>query len=219
VGLLKKCQLASCCPDGLKVASASDATAAVADGCFRVRLRPVAKVGFFNSPTVTYSARQFDTPARESYNPVVAELNRDTPEAPDSAAEAGTSNFEPPQGTERFGFMLSLTGELPAAGTCGRAVVPADKEALAVLMLDAYRDTVDYNNETLADAVSEIEHTLSGSYGRFLAGCSFVAAGEGASPATLFHKLPGAVTGPGKGGSRARQDEGSSPSPELHTLA
>jgi ribosomal protein S18 acetylase RimI-like enzyme len=116
----------------------------------------------------------------------MAELDGETPEARDSAAKTGTSNFEPPPDRERWGFILDLTGELPSAGICGRAVVPADKEALAELMLDAYRDTVDYNNETLADAVSEIEHTLSGSYGRFLAGCSFVVTGEdGLSSATL----------------------------------
>jgi len=82
--------------------------------------------------------------------------------------------------------MLDLTGDLPATEICGRTVVPTDKEPLAELMLDAYRGTVDYANETLADAVNEIEHTMSGSYGRFLAGCSFVVAGEdGLSSATL----------------------------------
>jgi ribosomal protein S18 acetylase RimI-like enzyme len=120
----------------------------------------------------------------------MAELGGETPEARDSAAKTGTSNFEPPPGKERWGLMLNLTGDLPAPGVCGRAVVPADKEALAELMLDAYRDTVDYNNETLADAILEIEHTLSGSYGRFLAGCSFVVADEARLSSATLVTLP-----------------------------
>jgi len=51
---LKKCLLASSRPNGLEVAAASDATAAVTDGHFRVRSRRCPKVGFFNSPTATY---------------------------------------------------------------------------------------------------------------------------------------------------------------------
>ena len=38
---------------GQNDAGASDATTAVADGRFRVGLRPGTKVGFFNSPTAT----------------------------------------------------------------------------------------------------------------------------------------------------------------------
>jgi hypothetical protein len=54
VGLLKKGISAFRLRNGQNDAGASDATANVADGRFRVRLRPGSKVGFFNSPTVTY---------------------------------------------------------------------------------------------------------------------------------------------------------------------
>jgi GNAT superfamily N-acetyltransferase len=117
-------------------------------------------------------------------------MNQDRAEAPDSSGEAGASNPESQRERKRLGLFLDLTGASPAASICGRAVVLADKEALAELMLDAYRDTVDYDNETLADAISEVEHTLSGSYGRFLLDCSFLVAGEGGLASATLVTLP-----------------------------
>jgi GNAT superfamily N-acetyltransferase len=71
-----------------------------------------------------------------------------------------------------------------------RTVAPSDKEALAALMLDAYQGTVDYEGESLDDALREIGHTLSGSCGRFLSDCSFVLDGdEGISSAYLVTLL------------------------------
>ena len=55
MGLLKKGLAAFRQRNGQIDAGASDATAPVADGRFRVRLRPGSKVGFFNSPTVSDS--------------------------------------------------------------------------------------------------------------------------------------------------------------------
>jgi ribosomal protein S18 acetylase RimI-like enzyme len=49
-----------------------------------------------------------------------------------------------------------------------------DIRALGVLMLEAYRHTIDYEGETLEDAVSEVEETMNGKYGPFLQKCSFV---------------------------------------------
>jgi len=73
-----------------------------------------------------------------------------------------------------------------------RTAAPSDKEALAALMLDAYRGTIDYDGETLDDALREIGHVYAGSYGRFLGDCSFVLDGEaGLSSAclvTLFNE-------------------------------
>ncbi len=50
----------------------------------------------------------------------------------------------------------------------------ADAEAIAVLMLDSYRGTVDDSGETIEDARREVGKLLSGEYGEFLASFSFV---------------------------------------------
>jgi len=39
---------------------------------------------------------------------------------------------------------------------------PSDKQALAALMLDSYRGTIDYDGETLEDSLSEVESYFSG---------------------------------------------------------
>jgi len=52
LGLLKKCLLAPCCPDGRKTVCASDATAAVVDGRFRVWRRTDSEARFLNSSTL-----------------------------------------------------------------------------------------------------------------------------------------------------------------------
>jgi RimJ/RimL family protein N-acetyltransferase len=46
-----------------------------------------------------------------------------------------------------------------------RAAQPTDTQALAELMLDAYRGTIDYDDETLDDAVSEVQAYLAGERG------------------------------------------------------
>jgi RimJ/RimL family protein N-acetyltransferase len=51
----------------------------------------------------------------------------------------------------------------PAADA--RLVTPADSEALAVLMLEAYRGTIDSAGETLADAQAEVRGFFDGQYG------------------------------------------------------
>ena len=56
-----------------------------------------------------------------------------------------------------------------------RRPVPKDRHALAHLMLDAYRDTIDYEGETLADTEGEIARTFVGEYGQFLPQYSFLA--------------------------------------------
>jgi GNAT superfamily N-acetyltransferase len=93
------------------------------------------------------------------------------------ARRRGTT-FEPQAG-KRLKMVLSLSSPLPGPSIDCRAVSNADAPALADLMLDAYRGTVDYNGETLEDARSEIDRTMAGAYGRFLSDCSFVAANTG----------------------------------------
>jgi hypothetical protein len=46
-----------------------------------------------------------------------------------------------------------------------RAAQPTDTQPLAELMLDAYRGTIDYDDETLDDAVSEVQAYLAGERG------------------------------------------------------
>ncbi len=55
-----------------------------------------------------------------------------------------------------------------------RTISQKDAELLGVLMLESYRDTIDYEGETLEDAVSEVGATLDGKYGLFLEECSFL---------------------------------------------
>jgi len=55
-----------------------------------------------------------------------------------------------------------------------RRVLPTDKEALAILLFAAYRGTMDDEGDSFADALTEIEKTWAGDYGRFLPTCSFV---------------------------------------------
>lgn len=55
-----------------------------------------------------------------------------------------------------------------------RTVSEQDIHPLGVLMLDSFRDTIDYEGETLEDAISEIQGTIAGKYGPFLKPCSFV---------------------------------------------
>jgi RimJ/RimL family protein N-acetyltransferase len=53
-----------------------------------------------------------------------------------------------------------------------REITEPDVEPLGRLMLDAYRDTIDYEGETLDDAVAEVRQTLEGRYGAAMRACS-----------------------------------------------
>ncbi len=103
---------------------------------------------------------------------------------------AGSDKFEPPKDRKRFRLVLQLASASVSTDTVGRVASPSDREALAALMLDAYRGTIDYDGESLDDALREIDHVCSGSYGRFLSDCSFVFDGEaGLSSACLVTML------------------------------
>jgi hypothetical protein len=73
----------------------------------------------------------------------------------------------------RHEYVLQLRGD--EAGLAGdasvRHPVPEDAEALAVLMLDAYRGTIDYDDEGLDEARDEVSRYLAG---RPLFECSWV---------------------------------------------
>jgi ribosomal protein S18 acetylase RimI-like enzyme len=74
-----------------------------------------------------------------------------------------------------------------------RQPLPEDRQALARLMLDAYRDTIDYEGETLTDTENEIAKTFAGAYGRFLPGYSFLALdGDEPASASIVTRYEGA---------------------------
>lgn len=78
------------------------------------------------------------------------------------------------QSEPRLRMQLSLTGPLPVPDLACRCVTEEDTNALAELMLAAFRDTVDYNGETIADAQTAIWMVFSGMCGPFQPDCSFV---------------------------------------------
>jgi GNAT superfamily N-acetyltransferase len=69
---------------------------------------------------------------------------------------------------------MALVRQTPSTSFATRAVVPSDKEALAVLLYAAYRGTIDDEGDSFADALVEIERTFHGDYGRLLPETSFV---------------------------------------------
>lgn len=60
-----------------------------------------------------------------------------------------------------------------------KSISKKDARVLGVLMLEAYRDTIDYEGETLRDAISEVEETMNGKYGPLLQKCSFMIEEDG----------------------------------------
>lgn len=60
-----------------------------------------------------------------------------------------------------------------------RGISKEDILGLGSLMLNSYKGTIDYEGETLDDAISEIEATFNGKYGIFLEDCSFLSEDNG----------------------------------------
>jgi RimJ/RimL family protein N-acetyltransferase len=73
---------------------------------------------------------------------------------------------------------LVLTWSNPAESWDCRTISTQDIPALGELMVAAYKGTIDYEGETLEDALSEIQDTLQGKYGSFLHDCSFLIEGD-----------------------------------------
>jgi len=68
--------------------------------------------------------------------------------------------------TKRFEYQLKLDKarfvSLSVNKIVWRNPSPEDKQILADLMLDAYRDTIDYDGETIEDALNEVQSYFSG---------------------------------------------------------
>jgi GNAT superfamily N-acetyltransferase len=60
-----------------------------------------------------------------------------------------------------------------------RKISKDDAESLGHLMLEAFRGTIDYEGETLADSIAEVNGALNGKYGPFLDQCSFLIEQDG----------------------------------------
>lgn len=66
--------------------------------------------------------------------------------------------------------------DIPYLNDCEiRNVSEEDGEALAVLMLSAYRGTIDYEDEDIEDARMEVRRLVDGEYGKPVWDCSYVA--------------------------------------------
>jgi ribosomal protein S18 acetylase RimI-like enzyme len=94
----------------------------------------------------------------------------------------------------RLRLRQTLREQEPPGSWHARSIDPSDVPALGALMLAAYRGTVDDEGETEADAVAEVERTLSGEYGSFLSDCSFAVNDDarivGASSVTVWEGTP-----------------------------
>ncbi|MBU7018222.1 MAG: GNAT family N-acetyltransferase [Theionarchaea archaeon] len=60
-----------------------------------------------------------------------------------------------------------------------RTIAHTDIDSVGALMLDSFRNTIDYEGETLEDAVVEVGATLEGKYGPFLEDCSYLIEDKG----------------------------------------
>ena len=73
-------------------------------------------------------------------------------------------------------LMRATLVEVPYPATSGlRPPTEADMQPLASLMYRAYRGTIDYEGESEADALVEVQKTFAGNYGTFVPSCSVVA--------------------------------------------
>ena len=55
-----------------------------------------------------------------------------------------------------------------------RTISYTDIDSVGTLMLESFRNTIDYEGETLTDAIAEVKATLDGKYGPFLKDCSYL---------------------------------------------
>lgn len=67
-----------------------------------------------------------------------------------------------------------------------RNISEEDIPVLGDLMLESYRDAIDYQGESLEDAIEEVRQTIDGRYGPFLKECSFVIMEKGQAVAACF---------------------------------
>lgn len=98
----------------------------------------------------------------------------------------------------RHQYLLTLplnADDLPLADVPGAVVrnpTPDDVGSLAELMLDAYLSTIDYDGETMVEALAETDALFYGGSGELLPSCSWVVvAAEGMLAASLATRWQG----------------------------
>src|SRR5690349_15253222 len=79
-----------------------------------------------------------------------------------------------PMPASRVKMKISLELQIVEHSFSFRVISEQDLEALASLMLDAYRGTIDDEGGTKEDALLEVRNTIGGSMGPFLPSCSFL---------------------------------------------
>jgi GNAT superfamily N-acetyltransferase len=98
---------------------------------------------------------------------------------------------------ERFRMKLVLQDQqaqrVEGAWSC-RPITKDDIPALAQLVLDAYKGTIDDEGETLDEALTAIQDTFAGTSGELLNSCSWVIEEHGEALAcsivTVWHEQP-----------------------------
>jgi predicted GNAT family acetyltransferase len=55
-----------------------------------------------------------------------------------------------------------------------RTMSHTDIDSVGTLMLESFRNTIDYEGETLKEAIAEVKATFNGKYGPFLKECSYL---------------------------------------------
>lgn len=67
-----------------------------------------------------------------------------------------------------------------------RQIASSDLNELGDVMLDAYRGTIDYNGESIAEARTEIAETFHGKYGKTIENACLVAEVDGQIAAAII---------------------------------
>ena len=79
----------------------------------------------------------------------------------------------------RYKMKLRLAEQTSSRSWPCRPISPADAQALGHLMIEAYRGTIDYEGETVEQAIEEVQGMLSNKYGAFMPASSFLIEAEG----------------------------------------
>jgi len=74
---------------------------------------------------------------------------------------------------------MKLIRQSPRGAWLFRPIRIRDRDRLGALMLEAYRGTIDYEGESLQEAIEEVHNVLAGAYGPFFEDCSYVIEDEG----------------------------------------
>lgn len=90
---------------------------------------------------------------------------------------------------QRHRMHLTLQPQAVEERWRARPVTEADKDALAALMLEAYRGTIDDDGETLEDALVVVQQHFAGEDGPALNSCSFVIEQDGQAVAAVLVML------------------------------